>query len=308
MLNIQEILSLLESRGIDFSYSGDHVFEIVSFSSIKEPKPRTITWIKSEDYLIFLDKADCNLKEILLVAPDNLKDRLEKTNVIFCRQPKQVYFTVLNHFFAPKDEEEFRGKNSVIETDIIGKNVRIGHNCFVGRDVEIGDNAVIGNNVCIESRVKIGAYANIGSGTIIGERGFGFYEDSEGRHREVPHLGGVVIGEYTEIGANTCIDRGTVEDTVIESHVKIDNLCHISHNVHIEKNVVIVASTMISGSVYIEKDVYIGSSCVIRNQIRIGEKAFIGMGAVVGKDVPPNSFIVGISARNLGLRKEEREI
>lgn len=161
----------------------------------------------------------------------------------------------------------------------------------------IGDNVVIKNNVSIEGKVIIGNNTIIHSGVVIGTDGFGYYQNEEGKNIKVPHYGGVVIGEYVEIGANTCIDRGTLDDTVIGNYVKIDNLCHIGHNCVIEDNSSIVALSMLGGSAEISKNSYIAPGVMIKNQLKIGENSLIGMGAVVTKDVEKNKVVAGVPAK-----------
>ena len=99
-----------------------------------------------------------------------------------------------------------------------------------------------------------------------------------------------------DIGANTCIDRGLLTDTVIGNNVKIDNLCHIAHNVTIDDNCLIVAGSIVCGSVHIGRNGYLASN-IIRNQCTIGEDAFVGLGAVVVKDVAPGRTVIGNPAR-----------
>jgi len=113
----------------------------------------------------------------------------------------------------------------------------------------------------------------------------------------VPHYGGVVIGQNVEIGANTCIDRGTLDDTIIGNNVKIDNLCHIGHNCIIKDNSSIVALSMLGGSAIIEENSYIAPGVMIKNQLKIGENSLIGIGAVVIKDVEKNKVVAGVPAK-----------
>ena len=112
----------------------------------------------------------------------------------------------------------------------------------------------------------------------------------------MPHFGSVVIGDNVDIGANTTIERGTIDDTVIENGVKIDDLCQISHNVHIGENTNIITNTSIYGSVNIGKNCYIATS-IIRNQLKIGDNVTIGMGSVVVKDIQDGSLVFGNPAK-----------
>ncbi|MBI2446482.1 MAG: UDP-3-O-(3-hydroxymyristoyl)glucosamine N-acyltransferase, partial [Parcubacteria group bacterium] len=115
---------------------------------------------------------------------------------------------------------------------------------------------------------------------------------------QFPHVGGVIIEDGVEIGANTCVDRGALGDTIIREGAKIDNLVHIAHNVIIGKNCRIICLVGIGGSVEIGDDSFIGISASIKNQKKIGKNVTVGMGAVVTKDIPDNTIVIGNPARH----------
>ena len=144
-----------------------------------------------------------------------------------------------------------------------GDNVRVGNNCLIGTNVAVYDGATIGNDVTLHS------------GAVIGADGFGFVRGDDS-YIKFPQIGTVVIEDQVEIGANTCIDRGSLGETRIGEGTKIDNLVQIAHNVQIGKRVVIAAQTGISGSVIIEDD------CIIGGQVGIGDHARIQSGAIIG--------------------------
>lgn len=142
--------------------------------------------------------------------------------------------------------------------------------------------------------IHIGMHCDIHADAVIGKAGFGYHKG-----KRVPHIGGVHIGHEVEIGAHTCVDRGTLGATVIGDNTKVDNLVHIAHNVRIGYRCTIVAGTVIGGSAVIGDDVYIGINASIKNKVRIGNGATIGMGAVVLRDVPAGETWVGNPARKL---------
>ncbi len=148
----------------------------------------------------------------------------------------------------------------------------------------------------VEATFKIGKNVIVKQGAVIGTDGFGF-ERCVKRLIRFPSLGGIVIGDNVEIGADTCIDRGTLGDTVIGDGTKIDNLVHIGHNAKIGKHCLIVANVLIGGSAVIGDECFIGASAVIRDGIKIGKRAFVGMGAVVVKDVAEGETVVGNPAK-----------
>lgn len=296
-ININDILEYLNNLGLDNKYIGNQQLIINGFCSINNLKNNCITWIKNIDSF----KVDnfIGIENLLIVSNDieNIENYDININHIFCKNPKEVFFSILEKFFKQPEYKDYISPNSVIETNSIGRNVYIGHNCYIGKDVVIGDNVVIKNNVSIEGKVIIGSNTIIYSGVVIGSDGYGYYQNNEGKNVKVPHFGGVIIGKNVEIGANTCIDRGTLDDTVIGNNVKIDNLCHIAHNVVIKDNCSVIALSMLGGSVVLEKDSYIAPGAIIKNQLNIGEKSLVGLGAVVIKHVEKNKVVAGVPAK-----------
>ena len=185
---------------------------------------------------------------------------------------------------------------------VIGKNVRIEKGVRIGACAVVGDDCTIGAdtylypNVTLYSKVHVGERCIIHSGARIGTDGFG-YTFVDGKHVKVPQVGGVAIGNDVEIGANTCIDRGSVGPTEIGNSVKIDNLVHIGHNVRIGDFSIIVAQVGVSGSTTIGKGVTIAGQAGLQGHIRIGDGATIGGQAGVFGDVPAGATYSGYPAR-----------
>jgi len=295
LIKVQHILKYLEQANLKFKYEGDSQLEIQGFSPISQIKSKTITWIKKIEDIEGYDFT--KVEGILVVCNEFDCQKYKDVSFIFCEDPKELFFSILKEFFKQKEYKDYISPKSVVETKHIGKGVYIGHNSFVGEDVTIGDNVVIKNNVTIEGKVTIGKNTIIHSGVVIGTDGYGYFQDSEGKNQKVPHYGGVVIGEDVEIGANTCIDRGTLGDTLIGNNVKIDNLCHIAHNVVIKENCSVIAMSVIAGSVVLEKNAYIAPGVIVKNQLTVGENSLVGLGAVVLKDVEKNKVMAGVPAK-----------
>ena len=150
----------------------------------------------------------------------------------------------------------------VSENCLIGDNVVIGCNSFVGPNSIVGDGTIICPNVTIYHDIKIGNSCLFHAGVVIGSDGFGFANE-KGKWIKIPQTGGVVIGDRVEIGANTCIDRGALNDTIISDGVKIDNLCHIAHNVEFGEDSAMAACSGVAGSTKI------GSSCTFSGRTSI---------------------------------------
>jgi UDP-3-O-[3-hydroxymyristoyl] glucosamine N-acyltransferase len=166
---------------------------------------------------------------------------------------------------------------------VLGERVRVGDETTIGAGSAVGDDVVIGShcridaNVTIYSGTIIGDRAVVQAGAVLGSEGFGYVRDSEtGRYEQFPQIGRLVIEDDVEIGANSTIDRGGLDETRIRRGTKIDNLVHIGHNVQVGENVVIAAQTGLSGSVTIEDNVVMGG------QVGIGDHARIESGAMLG--------------------------
>jgi len=181
--------------------------------------------------------------------------------------PKLDFARVVTRFFPPVNTEPVIGEGTIIEENVNLQNVTIGRNC------------------------------HIKSGSVIGQRGFGFVLDENKRPFPFPHIGHVVIGNNVEIGALNTIARGAIDNTVISNYVKTDDHVHIAHNVTIGENTMIAACTEISGSVNIGRDVWISPQVSILDHKKIGDKAFVCISSVVCKDVKSNTKVFGNPAR-----------
>lgn len=177
----------------------------------------------------------------------------------------------------------------------LGRGVRVGANTVIGPGVQIGAGTTIGRNVSI-SCALIGDSVTIHSGAVIGETGFGLAADGGGAALSM-HFGRVIIQNGCSIGANTCVDRGFLEDTVLGERVHIDNLCHIGHNVRIGSNSVMAAFAGVSGSSVVGDGVEFGGRVGLKDHVTVGQGARIAAGAAVLKDVPAGETWAGYPAK-----------
>ena len=183
----------------------------------------------------------------------------------------------------------------VADTAEIGDNVRIGHHAYIGPGVVIGAGGVIEANAVV-THALIGEGVRVLPGACIGQDGFGFAPGPDGPLK-VPQLGRVVVGAGVEIGANTTIDRGALDDTVIGDGCKIDNLVQIGHNVRLGRGCIIAAQTGISGSCVIGDGVLMGGKVGLADHLKIGAGAQIAAASGLMRDVPPGEKWGGIPAR-----------
>lgn len=152
--------------------------------------------------------------------------------------------------------------------------------------------------------VSVGRFCRIGPGVVLGAPGFGYEENANGYWEDKKHTFGVVIEDYVDIGPNTCVDRGSWRDTWIGCGTKIDNLCHIAHNVWTGKNCVIIAHAGLGGSVTLFDGVWVGFGAHVNQRLTVSERAYIGTGSVVTKDVPAGVVVAGVPAKILRDREE----
>src|SRR5271166_987034 len=166
---------------------------------------------------------------------------------------------------------------------ILGENVRVGDGTTIAAGSVIGEEAVIGHHCRLDANVTIYPGTSLGdrvivqAGAVLGSEGFGYVRDSQtGRYEQFPQVGRLVIEDDVEIGANSTVDRGALDETRIRRGAKIDNLVHIGHNVQIGQDVVIAAQTGVSGSVTIEDNVIVGGQVGIADHVRIEAGAILG--------------------------------
>jgi len=211
---------------------------------------------------------------------------------------------------------------SVSPEATIGDGVAIGALAYVGPGAAIGEGAVIFPQVYVGPNCRIGARTVLHAGVrvhdgcsigddciihynaVIGAEGFGFLQRG-GRHVKLPQVGTVRIGDRVEIGAVTTVDRATLEATVIEDGVKIDNHCHIAHNCHIGPDCIMAGGSKLSGSVRLGRGVMVAPDVGVKDHVTVGDGAILATGAGVHADVPPGQVLLGYPARPIS---EQRRI
>ena len=177
----------------------------------------------------------------------------------------------------------------------LGPFVTVGPNCIIGPDVAIGEGTLLYGGVTLYDGVQLGSRVIVHSGAVIGADGFGYAVGPKSAAK-IHQLGSVVVGDEVEIGANTAVDRGTLNDTSIGARTKIDNLCQIGHNVVIGEDCIIAGMAGIAGSTTLGRRVTVAGGARITDHVRIGDGAIIAGGAGVTKNVPPGQTWFGLPA------------
>jgi len=247
----------------------------------------------------------------VLVAPHIPVDR----PAIRVADPYLGFIHLLEHFFPTRLPTWGIDARAVIDPEVtLGTGVNIGPYVVIGRGVRMGDNVTVYPGTYIGEACEIGAdcilYANVSlypqvhlgrgvivhSGAVIGADGFGFYPLPDGSYHKIPQVGRVIIGDAVEIGANTCIDRATVGDTLIETGVKLDNLVQIGHNSVVGRHSVLAGQVGLSGSVHVGSGVRMGGQVGIADHITVGDKGSISAQAGVLSDLEPGATVYGTPA------------
>ena len=303
-------LTLAQTAGlIQVRFSGDGDYPISGVSSFDEAGPGDLTFAGDPKFLSRL--TDTRAGAVLV--PEAFEPvRQDNGNFLFSPNPKLDFFKVVAHLYPVPPLEEGRHPSAIIGNGtqigdgcridanvVIGNRVTIGQrvhvmaNAVIGDRCLIGDDCVIKPNVTIMDQTRMGRSVIIHPGAVIGSDGYGFTQDGAVHAKQV-HTGRVDIGDHTEIGAGTTIDRGTLGVTRIGNGVKIDNQVHIAHNVKIGDNTLIVAQVGIAGSTTVGNGVIIAGKAGVTGHITIGDHAIVGPYAGVSASVPANEIVSGI--------------
>jgi UDP-3-O-[3-hydroxymyristoyl] glucosamine N-acyltransferase len=217
-------------------------------------------------------------------------------HLLVVTDPRTAFMRVCARFFGTPREIGVHPSAVLHPEARIGADVSIGPNVYVGR-ASVGDRTSLAAGVVVLDRVRIGSDVLVGPNTTIGSTGFGYGRDEDGTPVPFPHYGGVVIGDRVEIGANTAIDRGTLDDTVLEDGCMIDNLVHVAHNVRVCEGAFVIACTILCGGVTVGRNAWVAPNSSVREHLTIGEGATVGLAATVVSSVEPGTLVVGSPAR-----------
>lgn len=268
---------------------------IDNLADVSRINDKSLDWINptKDNKQLMAEKS----KACVLLVDDTITP-IEGKVLIVVKNPKVCLAQIGSHFFVEKQKADIHTTAVVDKDAIIGENVYIGPYCVIGK-ATIGDGCIIDTYVRIHDCVTMGSHCHVKAGAVLGGEGFGFEKDDDGNRFRFPQIGDLIIGDNVEIGSNTCIDRGALSDTIIGSHTKINNLCHIAHNNIIGENVEITGCVNLSGGNVIEDNVWISPNSSLRGYIHVGKNSIIGTGAVVTKNIPAGEIWVGNPARKM---------
>lgn len=302
--SIEEIIAITNATLLTSGKEKEQIENICSIESASK-----------NDLCFFYDKKNKDMAKSIkakaCITTQDLTNLIpEGVIVLTSDNPKLSFINLVSAFYSEhKPVAKTEPDASIALTARIGKNCYIGHNVVIEDNVTIGDNCVIEANVVICRGCQIGNNCRIGNnasiayclmgndcyvytGARIGQDGFGF-SVVEGRHKRIPQIGRVIIGNDVEVGANTCIDRGAIDDTIIGDGTRIDNLVQVAHNDKIGNCCILVSQTGIAGSCTLGDYVVCGGQVGLADHLKIGNGVQIGAQSGVMRDIEPGAIVMG---------------
>ncbi len=290
---------------------GDAQTPISQVGTLESAGAQQISFLAHNKYRAQL--AQTHAGAVIVAGADRGLTRLPR---IVCDDPYLYFAKVSDLFNPPEKSSPGVHRSAVVERGTrvpasasigagayvgrgvkLGKAVAIGPGCYLGDGVELGDASRLDARVTIYAGCRLGRRALVHAGAVIGADGFGLAPE-QGRWRKIPQIGLVRIGDDVEIGANTCIDRGALDDTILEDGVKLDNLIQIGHNVRIGAHTAIAGCTGIAGSTRIGRHCMIGGSAMIIGHLEIADRVIIHAAAFVTKSIRKSGTYSGYPAED----------
>jgi len=278
---------------------GDGETPITTVCTLQAGKPEAISFLANRKYHRYLSSTRA---AAVILKPEDADDC--PVPALAHRNPYACYARVAQFISEAGDEKTaeihpsaiidpsaFIGQGvSIGPYSVIGKNASIGDNCFIGPGViiaagaGIGQGSILYSNISVYKDCIVGKYAILHAGVVIGSDGFGIAQD-EGEWVKVPQLGRVVIGDNVEIGASSTVDRGAIDDTVIEHGVKLDNQVQVGHNVHLGAHSAMAGCSGVAGSTTIGKRCTIGAMTAVLGHIELVDDVHITAKSMVTKSI-----------------------
>jgi UDP-3-O-[3-hydroxymyristoyl] glucosamine N-acyltransferase len=296
------------AQRINAEWVGDPQYKIFSIATLQSATAKDLSFIANPAYVKYLATTQAGA---VIVHPSLAHE--VRGQKLMVANPYVSYAELTRLFDQTHEPSPGVHISAAIGKEcVLGKNISVGAHAVIadgvtlGDGVVVGENAVVGKNSCIGEGTKlyahvsiyhgvsIGKHCTLHSGCVIGADGFGFAPTPEGWVK-VHQLGGVVIGDKVEIGANTTIDRGALDNTILEDGVIIDNLVQIGHNVRLGKNTAIAAHTAIAGSTQIGANCTIAGAVAIAGHLTLADGVHIsGMSMVSSSIMEAGSYSSGV--------------
>jgi UDP-3-O-[3-hydroxymyristoyl] glucosamine N-acyltransferase len=299
-IKLKELAGIL---GAELSGPGD--VEITGVAGIESAVEGSITFIAEKHRVKDLEKTRAAAALVPLDAPALSIPQLRVKNPRLAFARAIELFHVKPYRATGISERASIGVNASVGADpsihafvVVDEDARIGARVtlypgvYVGKGSIIGDDSIVYANVSIGEKVVIGKRVIVQAGAVIGGDGFGFVTDG-GKHHKIPQVGGVIIEDDVEIGANSTIDRATLGNTLIRRGTKIDNLVQVAHNVTIGEHCLMAAQVGIAGSSTLGNYVVLGGQAGVADHMTVGDRVTVAGGAGITRDVEPGEVIAG---------------
>ncbi len=291
---------------------GDDNVAVYNVAPIEKGEKGKLSFLSNPKYAEHIYTTNAS---IVIVNESFKAEKPVKTTLVRVPDAYQAFATLLSMYeqaqpvpegideMAKIHESAQMGEKVFVDTfAVIGKNAKIGDKvqihaqAYIGDNVTIDDGCIIFPGVKIYHDCKLGKEVTIHANAVIGSDGFGFAPKKGENYQKIPQIGNVIIEDFVEIGANTCIDRATMGSTVIREGVKLDNLIQIAHNVEVGQHTVMASQVGVSGSTKIGKDCMFGGQVGFAGHLEIGDNVKIGAQAGVSGNVKPNETLLGSPA------------
>ncbi len=304
------LIEICKIIGVD--YKGEDCL-IEGINTLSKANSKDLSFFHNKKYFKDISKTEA----CAVLIEKEFIDELPKGVTPLITDEPYLKFALATSLFAHTISTSSETPNLLGECDIdpsvrFGKNVTIGAGAtimagsYIGDNSSIGANSLIYPNVTIYHGVEIGKESIIHSGVVVGSDGYGFAHTKTGEHIKIYQLGGVKIGDRVEIGANTTIDRGALEDTVIKSGTKIDNLVQIGHNCEVGENSLIVSQTGLAGSTKLGRNVVIGGQSATAGHLEIGDFVTLAGRSAVIKSLEGGKVYGGVPAMDIRLWRKQQ--
>jgi UDP-3-O-[3-hydroxymyristoyl] glucosamine N-acyltransferase len=275
-LTLAEIASRLGGR-----VAGDAATPIRQVGSLERAAAGEITFLSNPKYQAKL--ADTRASAVIVSEE---AEHLTDLPRIVCEAP-YLYFARVSQLFNPSITQPLGVHPSAVVSSKarIGTGVSIGAGCVIGDDVIVGDDSCLYPRVVIYPGCRLGRRVILHSGVVIGADGFGIAQDDAGRWVKIPQIGSVRLGDDVEVGANTTVDRGALDDTLIEDGVKLDNQIQIGHNVRVGEHTAMAGCVAVAGSADIGRHCTIGAAAVILGHLKLVDRVHVSAGTVISRSI-----------------------
>jgi UDP-3-O-[3-hydroxymyristoyl] glucosamine N-acyltransferase len=298
-----KLKELADMLGAELTGTAD--VEISGAAGVHEAEKGQVTFITGMDQIKQLERSRASAAFVPPDTPSMRLPLLRHANPRFAFARTLELFYVKPYQASGISDKAVIGANVIIGADPsihpavvladeakLGDRVALYPGVSIGRGSVIDDDSVIHANVSIGENIRIGKRVIIHAGSVLGGDGFGFVTDN-GRHHKIPQVGGVIIEDDVEIGANCTIDRATLGNTIIRKGTKLDNLIQVAHNVTIGENCLFAAQVGISGSSTIGNSVVFGGKVGVADHISVGDRVMAGGGSAIIRDVAADQVIAG---------------